>query len=154
MKNTYVLDTNALIDLFERRYPPDVFPSVKLRVETLGHEGRILVPLDVQQELPKGSASRDWLNDWQSLVVELDEEIQVALIETMTVCPRIIDPMSPFPKDAADPVVVAVAKARRACVVSNERRSGGASRPRIPNACELMSVPCLPVLDFLRQELR
>jgi len=49
----YVVDTNALIDLWRRRYPPDVFPTLWQRIEELISSGELVAPQEVLSELQK-----------------------------------------------------------------------------------------------------
>ncbi len=48
---TYVFDTSAIADIFERYYPIDVFPSVQQFIVLLASQRRLIVPRDVRDEL-------------------------------------------------------------------------------------------------------
>jgi len=43
----YVIDTNALIDLWRRRYPRDVFPTLWQNLEALIRSGELVAPQEV-----------------------------------------------------------------------------------------------------------
>jgi hypothetical protein len=50
----------------------------------------------------------------------------------------------------ADPFVIAAAKIRHGCVVTEETMKENAAR--IPNVCDRFSIPCLNVEGFLREK--
>jgi hypothetical protein len=47
----YCIDTCALIDLWRRHYPPDVFPGLWEDIERLVNQGRLIAPREVLEEL-------------------------------------------------------------------------------------------------------
>ncbi|OHB74310.1 MAG: hypothetical protein A2Z25_23310 [Planctomycetes bacterium RBG_16_55_9] len=49
----YVIDTNALIDLWRRRYPRDVFPTLWRKIEGLIKSGELVAPQEVLNELQR-----------------------------------------------------------------------------------------------------
>ena len=49
----YVIDTNALIDLWRRRYPRDVFPTLWQKIEGLIKSGELVAPQEVLNELQR-----------------------------------------------------------------------------------------------------
>jgi len=49
----YVIDTNALIDLWRRRYPRDVFPTLWQKIEELIKSGELVAPQEVLSELQR-----------------------------------------------------------------------------------------------------
>lgn len=149
--NVFVLDTNVLIDIFERRYPTDLFPNVAKSLSYFAQAERIIVPRDVRDELLENTDSFRWVNANPAVVHDIDEDVEASLKLVMHRCPNIIDPLSTMPRDAADPVVVAFAHAHHAHVVSEENPSGNpARRAKVPDACGVLDVPCIKLLAFLR----
>mgnify|MGYP001607180629 CR=1 FL=1 len=47
----YCLDTNIFLDWWERRYPPDIFPSVETAMTGLAGNGLICAPERVWDEV-------------------------------------------------------------------------------------------------------
>ncbi len=47
----FCIDTCALIDLWRRYYPPDVFPGLWADIEKLIGQGRLIAPREVLEEL-------------------------------------------------------------------------------------------------------
>jgi len=53
-------------------------------------------------------------------------------------------------RGAADPFVIALAQERGFAVVTAERSKP--SKPRIPDVCALLKVPCMTLVEMFRQE--
>jgi predicted nucleic acid-binding protein len=121
----YVIDTNALIDLWRRRYPRD-------------------------NELSK---QHDELYLWakkKKCFKELDTD-QIAYVkDVLRVFPSLIDEKKTIPD--ADPFVVALALAKGWKVVTSENPGGTSPRKRIPDVCEHFSIKCLSLLEFFREK--
>jgi len=49
----YCIDTSAIIDLWRRKYAPDVFPSLWKNLENLISQGFLIAPRKVFEELEK-----------------------------------------------------------------------------------------------------
>jgi hypothetical protein len=55
-------------------------------------------------------------------------------------------------KSGADPFIVAAAIVKNAAVVTEEKRSGGPDKVKIPDVCASFRVECFPLLELLRRE--
>lgn len=53
-------------------------------------------------------------------------------------------------RNAADPFVIALAIVNAGVVVTEETRSGNSTKPRIPDVCAALSVPCVYLIGFVR----
>ena len=47
---------------------------------------------------------------------------------------------------------VGLAKARSMSVVTGEQPTGNLKRPRIPDVCQALGIPCLSLLQFIRHQ--
>lgn len=149
----YVIDANALIDLWRRWYARDVFVGVWRNIEgLLGTE--IVAPLQVLSEL---QSQRDELYGWakrQKFFVDLDDEQRKAVNEILEDFPGNSFVNVKRTKPEADPFVVALAKVRGARwkVISSENSGGTSPRKRIPDVCARYGIKCLRLLDFFREK--
>lgn len=70
----YVIDTGALIDLWRRRYPRDVFRTLWNKIEEMIRTGELIAPQEVLVELQR---QHDELSAWargQKFFLDLDGE--------------------------------------------------------------------------------
>lgn len=144
----YVIDTNALIDLWRRRYPRDVFPTLWQKLEELAASGELVAPQEVLNELQK---QHDELHVWakrQRFFMDLDSEQIQHVKDILKEFPSLIDEKKTVPD--ADPFVIALAMAKGWKVVSSENPAGTSARKRIPDVCIHYRVKCLTLLDFFR----
>ncbi len=115
----YCIDTCALIDLWRRYYPPDVFPGLWADIERLIRQRRLIAPREVLEEL-RGVDDEilEWARRFKMMFIALDEgqlrEVSTILEES----PGRIDPSKTKPD--ADPFLIALAKTMRWTVVTSE----------------------------------
>jgi hypothetical protein len=148
----YVIDTNALIDLWRRWYARDVFVGVWRNVECLIRSGEVVAPLEVLKEL---ESQRDELYAWakkQKFFFDLDTHQIDALNAILKDFPggTFVDVNKTKPD--ADPFVVALAKVEGWKVISSENPAGTSPRKRIPDVCAHYGIKCLRLLDFFREK--
>lgn len=146
-----MLDTSALIGAWQRKYPPEVFPSLWENLDQLGHDGELFVPDEVLRELQRQD---DDLHKWVAeradhLVVVADRAIYLAVRAILNDHPRLT--MPGLGRGRADPFVIAEAQAR-GCAVVTEERGGSAGKPRIPYVCQTLGLTSSEVLDVIRAE--
>jgi len=123
----FSLDTCAVIELCDTRYPKDLFPLVWAAVESAAANGQLLVSNYVVQELRREGPSHRWLSGfartYPGLVVREDLDVQEALGRIGKAGSEYLYPGKEA--DRADPWVIAVAMARDAIVVT--KRAQGAA---------------------------
>lgn len=148
---TYVLDTSALIGAWQRKYPPEVFPSLWENLDQLGRDGGLFVPEEVLGELRRQDDDlHKWVSDRSDhFVVVADRAVYLAVRAILHDHPRLT--MPGLGRGRADPFVIAEAQAR-GCPVVTEERGGSAAKPRIPYVCQTLGVPSIEVLDVIRAE--
>lgn len=147
----WCFDTSALIEPWVRHYPPDLFPRVWDALNDLAAKRVIGAPVDVQHELERQS---DALCDWSK---SLDGFFEESDRRTMEIYTDIVNRFQGFlkvnsTKSGADPVVVAVAAARRIPVVTYETLAKQDAAPKIPNVCNALGIQCVSLVDVLRAE--
>jgi hypothetical protein len=149
--HSYCIDTNALIDLWRRLYPMDIFPSLWKKMEDLVHSGKLIAPREVLNELEKMDDDLlKWAKKHRAIFIAPETEQLDQVKEILRVFPTLIDPNKTTPD--ADPFVIALAITERAVVVTNEKAAGPGGPPKIPNVCLKYDVKCLNLLDFFREQ--
>ena len=150
----YVIDTNVFISL--GLYYPKRFPTIWERVNNLADSGSLVSVREVRRELETNCASEHLLN-W------VEQHRHIFHIPTNEEC-QIVSEI--FKKNqylgfvkrnnilkgmpVADPFIIAAAKAKGFCVVTQEsNKSKGA---RIPTACIDLDVECIDLEGFLEKE--
>ena len=147
---SYCIDTNALVDLWRRLYPKDVFPSLWNNIEDLVQSGKLIAPREVLNELELVDDDLlKWGKERRPMFITLETEQQDRVKEILKNFPTLIDPNKTTPD--ADPFVISLAMTEAAVVVTNERLAGPGGRPRIPNVCLKYNVKCLNLLDLFRE---
>lgn len=148
----YSVDTSALLDGWRRYYPPDVMPGLWSRLDDLIADGSLRATEEVLIELErKDDDVHEWAKQRTALFVALDDRIQIAVTEILSVHEKLLDTRSG--RSAADPFVVALAQIEECTVVTGERRrTKSADRPNIPDVCDALDIQCITLLDLMRAE--
>lgn len=147
----YCADTNVFIDAWARSYPIEIFPRLWKGIESLILEGRLISPYEVKRELErKSDPLLEWAKQQEPLFQPDDEAVQKALLEVMSMAPRLVDAKKN--RSGADPWVIALAKVRSATVLTQEQFSSNPEKPRIPDVCQALRVPCVNLLGLIRRE--
>lgn len=137
----FSFDTSAFISGRRDVLPASTFGTFWCNIEALIRRGEIRAVDVVRDEMRRrDDDTRKWASQQRGLFVPLRREIQLATRKVLTEHPKLMGIASN--RNGADPFVIGFALAVGGTVVTEERREGSASRPRIPIVCELMSVPC------------
>lgn len=150
----YVIDTNVFISL--GFYYPKRFPTIWERIDNLSDSGDLVSVREVRREL-ENNCSSDHVLEW------IEEHRHVFQIPTNKECQIVSEIFKKkqylgFVKrqnilkgmPVADPFIIAAAKAKGFCVVTQE--SNKSSGARIPAACKDFGVECLDLEAFLERE--
>ena len=147
----YSLDTSGFLDAWTRHYPPDTFPAFWDRMDAAACAGKIKVSEEVVHELEKkDDGAADWIKARPWMIVATDESIQEKVKEILAAHPRLINASKS--RSGGDPFVIAVAAVHGYAVVTGELPSGSPKRPRIPDVCTGMAIPCQNLLEFVRSQ--
>jgi hypothetical protein len=152
----YSVDTNVFIDWWERRYPPDVFPSVQRAMQQIASDGKLVAPERVHEEINRvGSRGlRDWAKTNKAIFIPHDPEIQTEAMKILYSYEGLIDMTSA--DDEADRWVIALAKVKGFAVVTHETSARLKKKPErslyIPDVCNAMKIPCIELLELMRRE--
>ena len=147
----YCLDTSALIQGWNVLYPQTSFPGVWTRIEELVEAGEIVSSVEVILEIErKDDVLLAWAKARTGMFLPLTAEIQTTATGILATLPRLVDARTG--KSMADPFVVATAHATGTAVVTQERPTGRALRPKIPEACDQVGVRWMSLLDVIKAE--
>ena len=148
----YSFDTSAILDAWQRRYPPDVFPRVWDRFDKAIGRGDVGASEEVRLEIEKRD---DEVYAWvkarkAKMFVPINEQQQRHVSSILAQHERLVDTRRN--RSAADPFVIALAMERECAVVTAEAATGKADRPNIPDVCLAMGVRSITLLDFFREQ--
>jgi hypothetical protein len=147
----YLLDTSFLVNGWRKHYRIDVFPSIWERLDNLMQDSTVFSCYEVFEEL---KAKDDELHAWAAERRKLFERPKPIVLK------EIAKVMQQFPTfaakgtslNAADPWVIAHARACGATIVTDENSNPKASPtkpPKIPDVCRSLVIECLKPIDFL-----
>jgi hypothetical protein len=151
----YCLDTNVLIQAWQKYYSPGICPSYWDLLNQLGLENRVFIPKEVFVEITR---TEDELSTW----LKTSKIPVYNLNESVTKCLSLIFAANPSHKflvdnikqrSLADPWVIAYAMSENACVVTKEEKvtASNSDKIKIPNVCENMKVRCINDFRFIRE---
>jgi hypothetical protein len=147
----FSLDTSGLLDARVRHYPPDVFPAIWVLMDDAARKGEILVVDEVLREVErKDDGLVEWLKERQSMIVPIDDALQRHVVEIMGKYRRLVD--SRKNRSGCDPWVIALARERQLTVVTAEKASGTLAKPKIPDVCHDLGIPCIEIIDLFRRQ--
>ena len=149
----YIVDTSAFVDWWVRYYPPEILPSLKLRIEDLVTKGGLKSSTSVLGELEKQDDSlAKWAKSNKAKIfVEDSETVQKLAIE--------LNNKYSFPDhrtkgiSGADAFVIAHAKILKTdvSVVSGEREKT-IQNPKIPFVCASLGIEHISFTELLKKE--
>jgi len=147
----YSLDTSGILDAWTRHYPPDVFPSIWDHMDKAAQSGVILVIDEVMRELEKkDDGVHKWAKARGHMIVPIDVGIQKHVVDIMAKYSRLVD--SKKNRSGCDPWVIALARDRQLTVVTGEKASNSLVKPKIPDVCKDLGIPCIEIIDFFREQ--
>jgi len=149
--DVYCIDTNCILER-GRNYPPAQFPTLWSRLESLITDGRLRASEEVLEELERVDEDEPtaWAKSQKSLFVPLDLDQTNAVAQIQEEIPELVDYRAK--KSGGDPFVIALALVRGYVVLTQEKKSGPPSRPRIPNACERYKIRYVNLVGLMSAE--
>lgn len=147
----YSFDTSALLNGRRDRLPPETFRTVWVNIEEAIAAGNVRAVEVVRDELGRRDDEvSQWAARQHGLYLSLDPDVQGATKEVLASHPRLMGKGGG--RNAADPFVIGLARARGGVVVTEETMSGNLSRPRIPDVCDALVVPCVNLVGFIQRQ--
>lgn len=145
----YSIDTSAILDGWKRQYPPDVFPHVWTKLDELIDQGVLIATEEVLYELErKDDDVCQWARQRGMMFMPTNEEIQESMKEIAVDYPSLVEQQRQ--RSYADPFVIALAMVEGCTVVTGEKPSGSLEKPKIPDVCRALGIPCISILQLFR----
>lgn len=149
----YCLDSNVLIEAWNKHYSMDLSPQYWDFLDHLAHQKTVFCTREVKREIDKID---DGLSAWAKqrpylFRDETDDVFRcVKAIFEQSENRRLVDSCG-F-RSAADPFVIAHAMSENATVVTKEAfEMNRTKRLKIPNVCHSLNVRCIDEFAFLRE---
>lgn len=147
----YSFDTSSIMNGRRDLLPPGVFRTLWSNIEAMIAAQSIRAVDVVRDELGKRDDDAcTWAKRQAGLFVPLEADIQQATKTVLASHSKLMGKGSG--RNAADPFVIGLAIARSGVVVTEETPSGKLDKPRIPDVCKAMQVPCLKLIGFITQQ--
>lgn len=128
-----------------------MFPTVWGRIDHLASNGYLIATEEVLSELEKQHDEvYEWLKTRPNMVVPIDGTIQPVVNQVLAAHPRLVNTQRG--RSQADPFVIALARIENGVVVSGEHRSHNLNRPKVPDVCDDLGIPCMRLIDMFRQQ--
>lgn len=151
----YCLDTNVLIEAWNKYYSPTFCPEYWNILNLLGEQGLIFIPQMVYDEIVRTEDDlARWLKTSKIPIIEIDGKVTQCLktiYDTDGTHKQLVD--STKNRSLADPWVIAHAMKELAVVVTKEIKitALNAKRIRIPNVCENMGIRWINDFEMIRE---
>jgi hypothetical protein len=147
----YSFDTSAILNGRRDQLPPSVFSTLWQQIEALIAEGSIRSVEVVRDELGKRDDDANaWARAQRDLFVPLEQDIQLATKQILQAHPKMMG--TGGARNGADPFVIGLALARAGIVVTDETFRGNLNKPRIPDVCKAIRVPCVNLVGFVQAQ--
>jgi hypothetical protein len=148
-RDRYMIDTCSFTTL-RREYPSDVFGPVWEHLSSLIKGGQLVSCEDVYIELiQQDDLLAKWIKEHKSMFLPLDEDTQDAAKMILSRFRTLVDLKKK--KSSADVFLIASAMREGCVVVTEENRSGGPPKVKIPDVCDGLGVRCIKLLDLFRE---
>jgi predicted nucleic acid-binding protein len=147
----YSFDTSAILNGRRDLFRPTVFHTLWAQIEDAIAAGQIRSVDEVRRELARrDDDTRQWADAQGDLFVPLELPIQQSATQILNLHPRLVGQGGR--RSAADPFVIALAMVNNGTVVTEETASGNINKPRIPDVCDELGVPCLTLMGYIEAQ--
>lgn len=150
----YIFDTSSFRLL--NNYFPENFPTVWEEIDRLVEESRFISVQEVFRELEPGR-NKKFLLDWVKLNKNIflnptqNEMLFVGKIFNIKHFQNLVGEKQRLKgTPVADPFIIACAKVKNGCVITEEALKENAAR--IPNICQHFNIDCTNVEGFMNRE--
>jgi len=151
----YCLDTNVLIEAWNKYYSPEICPEYWNVLNMFGEQGRIFIPKMVYDEVVRTEDNlAAWLKGCKIPIIEIDGQVTKCLktiYDTNETHKQLVDNIRN--RSLADPWVIAHAMNEFAVVVTKETKETAVSskRIRIPNVCDNMGISWINDFEMIKE---
>jgi len=146
----YCIDSCSLIGPMNETYPIDVFPGLWENMSSAFAKKIIISSEIVLAELEfQEDEVFKWAKARKEHFLKVDEAVGILSSEISNKYKGLIDPMAT--RDQADPFLIALAKIKKAKVVTEETWSNNIRKAKIPNACKGEGIDCVNFIQMVKE---
>lgn len=150
----YSIDTSAIIEGWQRLFPPDIVPGFWEGIDELIKSGDLRATEEVLVEIEKKDDQIfAWAKQRGELFISIDLEIQIYVREILAKHKTLIDTRKN--RSGADPFVIALASLQNdqsTIVVTEEKPTETIVRPHIPDVCIALGIEWISLGELIRRE--
>ncbi|MCC7540918.1 MAG: DUF4411 family protein [Deltaproteobacteria bacterium] len=145
----YCFDTSVFVDPWRRYFPKATFPSLWERMAALLRSGAVLASESVYADIKrKPDDLHAWVKEHALGIFRADDEaVQREMKKILRIHPKLVS----LSHGHSDPFVIAHAVLTGTTVVTQERHRS-LVKPKIPDVCRALGVPCIAPLDLMAAE--
>lgn len=153
LEEIYCLDTNVLIQAWQKYYSEKLCPGYWNVLNELGKRGKIFIPEEVYNEIKKvDDGLLAWLKKSSIVVQKKDSIVTDNLSKIFSSDPKhklLVDATKN--RSLADPWVIAHSMKEKATLVTKEEKDKSplSKKIKIPDVCENMQVRCINDFQFI-----
>lgn len=146
----YCIDTSSFIWAMNNAYPIENFPVFWNNLSLAARDKTIISSEVVLEEITrKDDGVSKWAKSQSDLFIKVDDEVGLSMKDIVGRYPKIIDPLAD--RNQADPWLIALAKAKGATVITQEKPAGqDASKMKIPNVCDHVGIAWKDILGLVK----
>src|SRR5690606_38178137 len=151
----YCLDTNVLIQAWQKYYSPDLCSEYWEVLNQLGKSGVLYLPEEVRDEITRTEDDLSkWVKGCEIPILKTNQSViqnWSAILAANPLHKLLVD--NTKNRSLADPWVIAHAMTLNATVVTKEEKvtAVNSKKIKIPNVCKNMNVRCINDFQMLRE---
>lgn len=147
----YSFDTSAILNGRRDLFRPTVFQTLWTQIEDAIAAGQIRSVDEVRNELSRrDDDAKRWADAQGDLFVPLELPIQQSATQILSVHGRLVSQGGN--RSGADAFVIALAMVNNGMVVTEETATGNLAKPRIPDVCGDLGVPCVNLMEYIEAQ--
>ena len=150
----YIFDTSSFKVL--GNYFPKSFPTVWQKIDLIVSEGKLQSVREVLKEVEQGNNKQfvlDWIDSNKQIFLPPTAQETLFIPEIFSIRnfkDLVIQKARLQGKPVADPFIIACAKIKDGCVITEEALKPNA--PKIPTVCQHFSIDCTNVQGLMERE--
>ena len=147
----YSFDTSAILNGRRDLFRPAVFPTLWSRIEGEISAGRIRSIDEVRRELSqRDDDAKRWADAQTDLYCPISRQVQVCVAQILKLHPKLVKVGGN--RSGGDPFVIALAMSLNGTVVTEEHATNNLDKPKIPDVCADLKVPCLNLMEYIETQ--
>lgn len=149
----YSIDTSAILECWVRRYPPEIFPAVWVKLDELIDKKILIATEEVLYELErKHDDVFKWAKHRENMFVPHNMDIQLYVKNILNHPQHKYLTKHIKNRTSADPFVIALAQLERCTVITAEIPTNNPEKPRIPDVCKNLNIEWITILDLFKEQ--